>query len=66
MREKRLLQKGNSGRTRLYAVPQFKTRNKLGDSGTSEGKIGKQSWGVLFSSSVGSYKVKRKERVCSS
>ena len=24
----------------MYAVTQFKTQNKLGDSGTSEGKIG--------------------------
>ena len=24
----------------MYAVTQFKTRNNLGDSGTSEGKIG--------------------------
>ncbi|MCM3203333.1 hypothetical protein [Paenibacillus illinoisensis] len=34
--------------TCMYAVTQFKTRNKLGDSGTSEGKIGAFSFILIM------------------
>ncbi|GMK40248.1 hypothetical protein PCCS19_33030 [Paenibacillus sp. CCS19] len=43
---------GKFGPNTLFAVNAFKTVNKLGNAGASAGKIGPQSWKVLFCSDV--------------
>lgn len=47
--QKPLVADGKFGSNSLYAVHAFKKNNKLGNTGASEGKIGPQSWKVLFS-----------------
>ncbi|GFN29996.1 C39 family peptidase [Paenibacillus xylaniclasticus] len=47
-----LVTDGRFGPNTLWAVNVFKKVNRLGNSGASEGKIGPQSWKVLFSQGV--------------
>ncbi|MBD3922421.1 C39 family peptidase [Paenibacillus sp. PR3] len=49
---KPLIADGKFGPNTLFAVNAFKTINKLGNTGSSAGKIGPQSWKVLFCSDV--------------
>jgi|GEM_PF-1138852 len=47
-----LVADGKFGANTLFAVNAFKRMNRLGNTGASEGKIGPQSWKVLFSPSA--------------